>query len=178
VATEICWKGTHRRHDQMRQDEGGFEDKTIWDDDKRATDLGGIATLGRNMRLVNKAIERGRGYMEGLEERNLVRSFVKLQRSDFVINRYTEKGDRREIARNLFMKYEEMLKEDGYSVTLRGLTEEWMDKVMERDKYAGSDGSIWERMAVGKRKEEEQEESWRTAQLKVKRHRRKRREGM
>jgi len=27
--------------------------------------LGGMAALGRDMRLVNKAIERGRGYMEG-----------------------------------------------------------------------------------------------------------------
>ncbi len=121
--------------------------------------LGGIATLGRNMRLVNKAIERGQGYKEGSEGRNLVRRFVKLQRSNFVINLYTKKGDRKEIARNLFIKYDEMLKEDGYSVTMRGLTEEWMDKVMVHDQNTGSTGSIWERMVVGKRKEEGKDDS-------------------
>ena len=56
--------------------------------------LGGIAKLGRDMRLAIKAIERGQGYKEGSEERNMMSCFVKTQRSSHVMDRYTNKGDR------------------------------------------------------------------------------------
>ena len=47
---------------------------------------------------------------------------------------YTSKGNRKEIATKIFQKYEGILEEEGYSVTVRGVFVEWMDKVMEHDR--------------------------------------------
>ncbi len=81
--------------------------------------------LGRDTRLTIKALEKGRGYKEGYEERNMMRRFIEVQRSDHMITKYqyTSKGARKEMATELFQKCEEIVEKDGFSITVKGLSE-------------------------------------------------------